>query len=175
MERDFSANSDRAGGSDATAPLKPISIAAMVAAILVLLTFVAAYSQRGKEHDPLLPRRDTRSVEAAPVEAGRCAISHARFGGRRAQLIKVMKGEVPNYVVVEVGKRDPLLRLQRGRWLRAAYGGGEQTWLGEFSSAEAAMARSARLCPPALRCWPGDADCGPQAQPLTPAHAFLHR
>ena len=84
-----------------------------------------------------------------------------------------MQGGVPNYVVVEVGKRDPLLRLQRGRWLQAAYGSGEQTWLGEFSSAEAAMARAARLCPPSLRCWPGEPDCGQQADALTPAQAFL--
>jgi hypothetical protein len=86
-----------------------------------------------------------------------------------------MRGEVPNYVVVEVGRRDPLLPLQRGDWLRAAYGGGEHTWLGEFSSAKSAMVRATRFCPPALRCWPGDADCGQPADALTPAQAFLHR
>ncbi len=138
-----------------------------------MLTFAAAYSQRSKEDDPLLRRRPTRSVESAPPASGRCAISHARFGGRRAQLIKVMQGSVPNYVVVEVGRRDPLVRLQRGDWLHAAYGGAAQTWLGEFSSAAAAMARAARLCPPDLRCWPGDADCGAQTQALTPAQTFL--
>lgn len=87
----------------------------------------------------------------------------------------MMQGRVPNYVVVEVGKRDPLLRLQRVDWLHAAYGGAEQTWLGEFGSAAAAMARAARLCPPRLRCWPGDADCGAPTQLLTPAQVFLHR
>jgi hypothetical protein len=141
-----------------------------------LLTLVVAYSQRGKEDGPRSPRRDTtRSVEAAPAASDRCAISHARFGGRRAQLVKVMRGDVPNYVVVEVGRRSPLAPFQRADWLRAAYGSGEHTWLGEFSSAQAAMVRAARLCPPSLRCWPGDAECGPQAQPLTPAQAFLHR
>jgi hypothetical protein len=108
-----------------------------------------------------------------PVEADRCAISHARFGSRRAQLVRVMRGDVPNFVVLEFGKRDPLLRLQRGRWLNAAYGTGEQTWLGEFGSAEAAMTRAARLCPPSLRCWPGEPDCGPQTPPLAPAQVFL--
>jgi hypothetical protein len=140
-----------------------------------LLTLAAAYSQRGKEDGPRSPRRDTRSVEAARIESGRCAISHARFGGRRAQLIQVMQGKVPNYVVLEVGRRSPLAPFQRADWLRATYGNGEHTWLGEFGSAQAAMARAARLCPPSLRCWPGDADCGQRADALTPAQAFLHR
>jgi len=140
-----------------------------------LLTLAAAYSQRGKEDGPRSPRRDTRSVEVAPTQSGRCAISHARFGGRRAQLIMVMRGSVPNYVVVEVGRRSPLAPFQRNDWLRAAYGSGEHTWLGDFGSAQAAVARAARLCPPALRCWPGEADCGQQADALTPAQAFLRR
>ena len=155
--------------------LKPITIAALAAAGLLLLTLAAAYSQRGKKDAPRSPDRDTRSVEVAPTASGRCAIAHARFGGRRAQLIQVMQGEVPNYVVLEVGKRSPLAPFQRNDWLRAAYGSGEHTWLGEFSSAQAAIARAARLCPPSLRCWPGEADCGRQADALTPAQAFLHR
>jgi hypothetical protein len=152
---------------------KPISIAAMAAAALVAATLVVAYGQRTKQERPL--RAPTRSVEAAPETSGRCAISQARFGARGAQLVKVMKGSVPNYVVIETGKRDPLMRLQRSRWLRAAYGDGEQTWLGEFASAETAMTKATRLCPADLRCWPGDTDCGPLAQPLTPAQAFLPR
>ena len=140
--------------------------------MLLLLTLVAAYTQRGTQDQPRSPR-ETRSVQSAPVETGRCAISHARFGDRRAQLVKVMRGNVPNFVVLEIGKRDPLLRLQRGRWLHATYGGGEQTWLGEFGSAQTAMARAAALCPPSVRCWPGEPDCGPHEPPLTPAQVFL--
>jgi hypothetical protein len=103
-------------------------------------------------------------------------VHHARFGGgRRAQLVKVMRGSVPNYVVLDIGRRDPLLRLQRLDWLRATFGGGEQVWLGEFGSAETALARAARLCPPASRCWPGDADCGPPPGNLTPAQIFMQR
>jgi len=154
---------------------KPITIAAIAATALLLLTLAAAYSQRGKKDAPRAPGRDQRSVEATPAQSGRCAIAHARFGGRRAQLIQVMQGEVPNYVVLEVGKRSPLAPFQRNDWLRAAYGSGEHTWLGEFSSAQAAMARAAKLCPPSLRCWPGEADCGRQADALTPVQAFLHR
>ena len=63
---------------------KSMTIAAIAAAVLLLLTLVAAYTQRGKQDQPRSPR-ETRSVHSAPVETGRCAISHARFGGRSAQ------------------------------------------------------------------------------------------
>ena len=75
-----------------------------------------------------------------------------------------MRGGVPNYVVVEIGKRDPSMRSLRAAWLKANYGDAEHVWLGEYGSAEAAMARAARLCPAERRCWPGEADCGPQAR-----------
>ena len=75
-----------------------------------------------------------------------------------------MRGAVPNYVVVEIGKRDPSMRSLRAAWLKANYGDAEHVWLGEYGSAEAAMARAARLCPAERRCWPGEADCGPQAR-----------
>ena len=151
---------------------KALTVAAIAAGGLLLLTLAAAYSQRRKE-DGLRSPPETRWVEAAPVETGRCAISHARFGSRRAQLVKVMRGDVANFVVLEFGRRDPLLRLQRVRWLKSTYGAGEQTWLGEVGSAEAGMERAARLCPASSRCWPGEPDCGPLEQPLTPAQAFL--
>ena len=138
----------------------------------MLLTCAHAYSQRGTEPERS-PREAANSREATVAGSGRCALYHARFGGQRAQLIKVMRGSVANYVVLEVGKRDPSMRSQRSNWLRAAYGDGEHVWLGEFRSADAALARAARLCPPALRCWPGDADCGPEAQTMTPAQVFF--
>ena len=90
----------------------------------------------------------------AVVGFTRCALYHARFGGRRAQLIRVMKGRVSNYVVLEIGKRDPAMRSLRSNWLKANYGDAEHVWLGEYGSADAAMARAARHCPAAQRCWP---------------------
>src|SRR5260370_1448030 len=90
----------------------PAMASLSVSAGLVLLTLAAAYMQRRKD-DGLRSPPEARWVEAAPVETGRCAISHARFGSRRAQLVKVMQGEVPNFIVLEFGRRDPLLRLQR--------------------------------------------------------------
>ena len=86
-----------------------------------------------------------------------------------------MQGSVPNYIVIEVGKRDPRMRSLRSNWLRSAYGDAEPVWLGEYGSAEAAMTRALKLCPPDRRCWPQDVDCGPQApaRALTPTQVFF--
>jgi hypothetical protein len=148
-------------------------MAAVAAGVLVLLTCVYAYVRHGTEAEQLSPRESTYSREAVVAGSGRCALYRARFGGQRAQLIKVMRSSVSNYVVMEVGKRDPSMRSLRSTWLKANYGDAEHVWLGEYGSADAALARAARLCPPALRCWPGEADCGPQAQTLTPAQLFF--
>jgi hypothetical protein len=150
--------------------LKPLFAATIAASVLLLLTVALAIAWRSGEHGVDAFDRLPRQVEAPPA-TGRCGIFHARFGGSRAELVKVMMGGVSNYVVLDVGKRDPLMRRQRSIWLRATYGDGEQTWLGDFSSPEAALDRAASLCPPHLRCWPGDEDCRPSM--LTPSQAFL--
>lgn len=137
-----------------------------------MLTLAFAYAHRGDE-EAAFARRSARTVEPAP-ETGRCAIFQARFGGARAELVRVMRGSVANYVVIEVGKRDPLLRRQRSIWLRATYGDGELTWIGSYSSPDAAMARAVGLCPAHLRCWPGDSECGSKDEMLSPARTFLN-
>jgi hypothetical protein len=142
---------------------------------LLLLTLADAYRQRGNPAHPSARRNADQSEAAAAQKWERCALYHARFGGQRAQLVQVMQNGVANFVVIEVGKRDPMMRVQRGRWLSAAYGEAEHFWLGEFGSAEAALARAAQFCPPALRCWPGEANCGPKDQLFTPAAAFFGR
>ena len=154
---------------------KPLSLAALAAAGLILLTGAYAFSQRlAKVEGP--PQRDVRAPadEAAALVAVRCTINHARFGGQRAQLYKVTKDGVANYVVMEVGsKRDPLMRFIRNDWLRMAYGeAAQRLWLGSFGSSDAGLARAAELCPPSSRCWPGDAGCAVEARHATPAQVF---
>jgi hypothetical protein len=151
-----------------------LAIAAAVTAGLLVLTLIFAYSRSDARDEGQLSREAARSVEAVPETTNRCAIFQARFGGSRADLVKVMRGSVANYVVLEVGRRDPLLRRQRSVWLRGAYGDGEQTWIGSFSSPDAAMARAVGLCPAQLRCWPGDAECGSKEGIATPARIFLN-
>jgi hypothetical protein len=158
----------------AKGPTPTLAIAAMVAAGLLALTLIVAYVGSDAGGDRGFSREAVRSVEAVPETTNRCAIFQARFGGSRADLVKVMRGSVANYVVLEVGKRDPLLRRQRSVWLRGAYGDGEQTWIGSFSSPDAAMTRAVGLCPAQLRCWPGDAACGSSEDIATPARIFLN-
>jgi hypothetical protein len=158
-----------------TPPVAPkvTSMAAVAAVVLVLLTCAYVYNRRADEVAPPSPREVAYSRELIVAGSGRCALYRARFGGQRAQLIKVMRSGVSNYVVMEVGKRDPGMRSLRSNWLKASYGDAEHVWLGEYGSADVALARAARLCPPASRCWPDEADCGPQAQTLTPAQLFF--
>lgn len=146
--------------------------AAIAVTVLILLTGLDAYRRAGTPAERFSARGGI--VEAAAVERGPCAIDHARFGGQRAQLVKVMRGSVPTYVVLEVGRRDPSMRMRRAQWLRAAYGEDvEHIWIGEFSSADAALARAAKLCPAELRCMPGDPGCGRLTPLLTPVQIFL--
>ncbi len=140
-----------------------------------LLTGAYAFSQRlAKVEEPPRPAAQSPTDEAANVATGRCAINHARFGGQRAQMFKVTKDGVANFVVLEVGsKRDPLMRFIRNDWLRMAYGEGSQrVWLGGFPTVDAALEKAAELCPPPLRCLPGDAACALEARHATPAQIF---
>jgi hypothetical protein len=139
---------------------------------LLALTAAHAVGERANAPQPPSPRQaaDAREAAAGPE---RCRLFHARFGGRRAQLLRVNTGGVRTYLVIEVGKRDPAMRRVRSAWLRAAYGEAGHVWLGEFASAEAAMLRAALYCPAAQRCWPGESACAPQAEAATPAQIFL--
>jgi hypothetical protein len=152
---------------------RALSVAALTAAGLVLLTGAFALSRRPAKLEEPRPTIRVQADEAAPAEV-RCAINHARFGGPRAQMYKVMRDGVANYVVMDIGsKRDPLMRFISNDWLRTAYGEtAERVWLGGFSSSEDALARAAELCPPPLRCLPGDEDCAAEARHATPAQVF---
>ncbi len=149
------------------------SVAAAAATGLVLATFAHAAIQGGTEPAPPSPREAAYAREAEAAASERCALYHARFGGRRAQLIAVMQGSVRNYVVMEVGKRDPVMRTLRSNWLHANYGEAEHVWIGEYGSADAALAKAAHLCPAAQRCWPDEFGCGPQAKSPSAAQVFF--
>jgi hypothetical protein len=145
----------------------------------VVLTAAHAIVARDRAAQPLSRHAAAQSREAAAAGSSRCALYHARFGGRRAQLILITQGPtqgpVRNYVIVEVGKRDPASRILRSTWLRAAYGEAEHVWLGDYGSAEAAIRSAARLCPASERCWPEERGCGPKEETMTPAQIFFGR
>jgi hypothetical protein len=146
-------------------------------AVLALVVLTAAHAIVARDRAAQLPSQHAaaQSREAAAAGSSRCALYHARFGGRRAQLILITQGPVRNYVIVEVGKRDPASHILRSTWLRAAYGEGEHVWLGEYGSAEAAIRSAARLCPASERCWPEERGCGPKEETMTPAQIFFGR
>jgi hypothetical protein len=152
---------------------KPLPTAALAAAGLVMLTGALAIGQRAAKVEEE-PQPAVRSAADAAPATGRCAINHARFDGGRAQMYKVIKDGVTNYVVMEVGsKRDPLMRFIRNDWLRMAYGEeARPVWLGGFASGDAALARASELCPPHARCLPGDAGCPVEPRHATPAQVF---
>jgi hypothetical protein len=98
---------------------------------------------------------------AVEGEPQRCAIYHARFGGTRAELVRLVVGDVANYVVLEVSRGTRLPPSVPSAWLRAAFGAAEPAWLGEFASPDSALQRAARLCPASTRCAVGEQNCGP--------------
>jgi hypothetical protein len=155
--------------------VRALSLAAVTVAGFVLITGAHAMRHRTVAEEPV--RSKPSPVDTTEAAAARCAINHARFGGQRAQMFKVTKDGVANYVVMEMGtKRDPLMRFVRNDWLRTAYGeAAARLWLGDFPSSDAALERAAELCPPTLRCFPGDEGCEAEARHATPAQIFSGR
>jgi hypothetical protein len=149
-------------------PRKPMHLAAMVAAGVVVLTGAHALRQSWAREAPRSPDVAATSEAAEAVDPGRhCAIYHARFGGSRARLLKVMRGDVANYVVIEVSRGNRVVPSVQRAWLRGAYGDAEPVWLGEFASPDSALAKAARLCPDTARCRRGEPNCGPDEGPFS--------
>jgi len=149
---------------------------AIAGALLALVVLTVAHAIVARDN-AIPPSQYTAapSREAAAAGSSLCALYHARFGGRRAQLILITQDLVRNYVIIEVGKSDPASRMLRNTWMRAAYGEAEHVWLGEYGSAEAAIRSAARLCPASERCWADERGCGPKEETMTPAQIFFSR
>lgn len=112
-------------------------------------------------------RRERLKIWNTPLEAGRCAISVAHFGGVRARLVRAEHDGTIHFAVVETPPRPtPLDILRQGDWLKLKFSDAETTTLGTFGSTKAALSRASRLCPPRLRCLPGRPGCG--AHPTLP-------
>ena len=92
------------------------SVAAAAATGLVVATFAHAVIEAGTEPAPPSPREVPYAREAEAAALERCALYHARFGGRRAQLIAVMQGSVRNYVVMEVDAQPEEQLAARELW-----------------------------------------------------------
>jgi hypothetical protein len=147
----------------------PLSIAALIAAGLVVLSGAHALRQgwvRGPARTITAAERPEMAQSGASAA---CAIYHARFGGSRSHLVKVVRGDVANFVVIEVSRGNRVVPSVQRAWLRGAYGEVEPVWLGEFASPDSALARAVRLCPDGSRCRRGEPNCGPDERPFVVA------
>jgi hypothetical protein len=124
---------------------------------------VESWGRKGGRAKLPVPPRSEGELAAREGAARQCAIYHARFGGQRARLLKIMRADVANYVVIDVAQGRSRVPNTQIAWLRGAFGGADAAWLGEFTSAERALARAADLCPLTMRCRIGEESCGPGA------------
>ena len=149
----------------------PTHLAAIVAAGLVLATGAYAWRQSTahEAHAAVAPDGPPSAASGQDgADADRlCAIYHARFGGTRARLVRMMRDDIANFVVIELSRGERVAASVQRAWLRASYGEGEPVWLGEFASPESALAKAVRLCPQAARCERGTPGCGPEERPFT--------
>lgn len=132
-----------------------------VVAVSAVLWASSVWQTRRDEGEIVREVRKARfKLWNTPLDAGRCAISVANFGGGKARLVRAEKDGTIHFAVVESAQRtNPLSALQQGDWLKAQFGTAETTTLGTFISKEAALARAGQLCPPKLRCLPGRPGC----------------
>lgn len=132
-----------------------------VVAVSAVLWASSVWQTRRDEGEIVREARKARfKLWNMPLEAGRCAISGADFGGGRARLVRAEKDGTIHFAVLESTQRsDPLAAMQQSDWLKAQFGTAETTTLGTFASKQAALARAGQLCPPKLRCLPGRPGC----------------
>jgi hypothetical protein len=102
--------------------MRPLHVAAIVAAVLVAGTAVDALRRPAPRPD--LTGRRTKPTKVAYVP---CTIQRATFGGAEAAVLKIRKDRKVRYVVLDLPSEDdplhyhPFMHYQ-GRWLTQAYG-----------------------------------------------------
>ena len=134
------------GEGDATLRImnsKSIQLLAIVATCLILATGISSLmrspGQVGSQKKP------PGKKKLAQAEA-HCTIKRAAFGGTQSALLKVMKGPVVHYVVLDHPEGNPMMPFYQRDWLEANYGESRPTVVGEFPTVEAAVVRAASLC-----------------------------
>lgn len=75
-----------------------------------------------------------------------CTIRRAAFGGTRSALLKIMKGPVAHYVVLDLPAGNPMVPYYQSDWLNATYGNAERQLVQEYPTVEEAVMRAASLC-----------------------------
>lgn len=126
--------------------MKPLHLLAILATFLLVGTGINSLMRppQSKEAGPLKkPRIAIGSNKKGELP---CTIRRAAFGGTQSALLKVMKGPVVHYVVLDLPTDNPMMPSYQSSWLDANYGDAEPAVIAVFPTVEAAVTRAASLC-----------------------------
>ena len=124
---------------------KLIQLLAVAATVLVVATGVTRLMRPQVVSEPA-PKKKSVAANTSKETDTPCTIKRAPFGGTYASLLKVMKGKVAHYVVMDHPSGNPAIPFYQRDWLEATYGPVQPVVMGEFSSIDAAVSRAANLC-----------------------------
>jgi hypothetical protein len=124
---------------------KLIRLLAVAATVLVVVSGVNRLMRPQVVSEPA-PKKKSVVANTGKETDTPCTIKRAPFGGTQASLIKVMKGKVAHYIVLDHPGGNPMVPFYQRDWLEATYGSVQPVVMGEFSSVEGAVMRAASLC-----------------------------
>jgi hypothetical protein len=125
--------------------MKPTQVLAIIATSLIVVTGVN-YLLRPPPRPDGLAKKSQASKTKKPAALASCKITRAVFGGTESALLRVTKGHVVHYVVLDLPTDNPLAPAYQSNWLEANYGSAEPALIGVFSTVDAAVDRAAGLC-----------------------------
>jgi hypothetical protein len=124
---------------------KLIQLLAVVATVLVVATGVTRLMRPTPAEQPTTQKKKSVASNTTKPDPP-CTIKRASFGGTQASLLKVMKGQVAHYVVLDHPGNNPMMPFYQRDWLEATYGPVQPVLVGDFSSVDGAIMRAASLC-----------------------------
>lgn len=126
--------------------MRPLHLLAIFATFLLVVSGIHSLMRPPPPQDgPQKKPRVVREGSSKKVEAP-CTIKRAAFGGTQSALLKVMKGPVAHFVVLDLPTDNPLMPTYQSNWLDANYGNAEPAVIGVFPTVEAAATRAGSLC-----------------------------
>jgi hypothetical protein len=123
---------------------KAIRLLAIAATVLVVVTGFNRW-MRPPPPEPAPQKKSVASNTGKEADQP-CTIKRAPFGGMQASLIKIMKGKVAHYLILDHPADNPMAPFLQRDWLEATYGNVQPVMMGEFPSPETAILRAASLC-----------------------------
>jgi hypothetical protein len=132
---------------------KSIRLLAILATCLIIVSGIHALLKRPQPNQagPLkrptgVVSNNTSGKRKVPQAELPCTIRRAAFGGTQTSLLRLMKGKVAHYVVLDHPHDNPMVPFYQRDWLEANYGVAEPPVVGEFATVEEAIAQAAILC-----------------------------